>query len=106
MVGSSVSDTVRQCTFSARLDCHYLLRPPQPAPDSLLVLTLHGFGQTPEMILQLTAKMFDPRHAIASLQGPNEFFLDDQAKGVGCGWVTHRNPASGIRLHHDMVRQV
>jgi predicted esterase len=100
-------DAVRQCTFSARLDCRYLLRMPEPAgPETALVVTLHGFGQTPETMLHLTARMFGPQHAIAAIEGPNQFFLDGKAQEAGCGWITNRHPSSSIRLHHDMVLHV
>lgn len=102
-----MSDPVRQRTFSARLDCHYLLRPPG-APDTrtVLALTLHGFAHTPESMLALTGHLFGARHAIAALQGPNQFYLDARAQDVGYGWITKRHPAGSIRLHHDMVRHV
>jgi len=97
----------RRCTFSARLDCHYLLRVPERiGPRSTLVLALHGFGQTPEAMLPLTGKMMGDGHVIASLEGPNQFFLDGKTVDVGCGWVTRRHAPAGIRLHHDMVRHV
>ena len=100
-------DGVLQRTFSARLDCRYLVRAPAERDSgTLLVVALHGFGQTPEGMLQLTGRMFDARHAIASIQGPNQFFLDAKAQDVGYGWITNRHPAASIRLHHDMVRHV
>jgi len=96
-----------QRTFSARLDCRYLLRVPiDVTPESALIVTLHGFGQTPEAMLEITSKVVDSRHIIAALEGPNQFFLDPAARQVGCGWITHRHPASSIRLHHEMVRHV
>ena len=92
-------------SFSARLDCHYLLL----APDAVtaqtpLVLALHGFGATPEAMLPLTRRLFDEPPVLACLQGPNQFFLDPKARSVGYGWITNRRPAQSIRLHHDMVR--
>ena len=100
-------DAVRHCTFSARLDCHYLLREPEAVDAAtLLVVTLHGFGQTPEAMLQLTEKMFGRRHVLAALEGPNRFFLDAATQQVGCGWITSRHAPSAIRLHHDMVLHV
>jgi len=52
-----MTDHIRQCTFSARLDCHYLLHVPETAdPRTVLVMTLHGFGQNPESMLRLTRK--------------------------------------------------
>ncbi len=100
-------DAVRHCTFSARLDCHYLLRVPE-AVDSrtLLVVALHGFGQDPAGMLQLTAKAFGGGHAIAALEGPNQFFLPGKGLKTGYGWASGRHAASGIRLHHEMVQHV
>jgi predicted esterase len=102
-----MTDAVRHASFTARLDCHYLLRVPEPVDaGTLLVAALHGFGQTPETMLELTARMFHRRHAIASLQGPNAFFLDPQARQVGYGWITSRHAGDAIRLHRDMVLHV
>ena len=44
--------------------------------------------------------------AVAALQGPNQFFLDQTAREVGYGWITNRRPAESIRLHHEMVLHV
>jgi phospholipase/carboxylesterase len=98
---------VLERSFPARLDAHYLLRVPE-AVDSRtpLVVTLHGFGENPETMLQLTEKMFDQRPVIAALQGPNQFFLGADTSKVGYGWITSRQPADSIRLHRDMVLHV
>jgi phospholipase/carboxylesterase len=102
-----MGDDLQHRTFSARLDCHYLLRLPETIDSqTLLVVTLHGFGQSPDMMLPLTGKMFGPHHAVAALQGPNQFFLNNKVQEVGYGWNTNRHAASAIRLHHDMVQQV
>src|ERR1043165_460865 len=71
-------------SFSARLDCHYLLQ----APDSIdartpLAVALHGFGANPEVMLPLTARLFPNPAVIASLQGPNQFFLGQTTSEVG-----------------------
>ena|SRR5579863_7033945 len=102
-----MSENIHHRTFSERLDCHYQLRLPA-AIDSqtLLVVTLHGFGQTPEVMLPLTEKMFGPHHVIAALQGPNQFFRERERMEVGYGWNTNRHAAASIRLHHDMVQHV
>jgi phospholipase/carboxylesterase len=95
----------RECTFSARLDCRYWLHVPETVTEkTALVVTLHGFGSNPETMLRLTATMFGTEHAIASLQGPNQFYMDTKAEEIGYAWVTRRNPESAVRLHHDMVR--
>jgi len=102
-----MTDHIRQCTFSARLDCHYLLHVPDNVDSrTVLVVTLHGFGQNPEAMLRLTEMMFGTQHVIASLQGPNQFFLNESTAQVGYGWNTNRQAGSSIRLHHDMVQHV
>jgi hypothetical protein len=76
-------------TFSARLDCHYLLLMPDVVDaHTLLVVTLHGFGANPGGMLQPTARLFAGKPVIASLQGPNQFFLGAATRDVGYGWIT------------------
>jgi phospholipase/carboxylesterase len=94
-------------SFSARLDCHYLVL----APDSVdertpLVIALHGFGSNPDIMLPLTAKLFADSAVVVSVQGPNQFFRGTSTRDVGYGWITSRRPAESIRLHHDMVLHV
>ncbi len=96
-----------QHTFTARLDCHYLLHVPPRIDDSTaLILTLHGFGYNPEVMLGLTENLVGSRHGIASIEGPSSFFLSTKSGEVGHSWVTHKHAASWIRLHHDMVLHV
>jgi phospholipase/carboxylesterase len=93
--------------FTARLDCHYLLRTPEVVDSRTpLVVTLHGFGADPESMLGLTARLFSTEPVIASVQGPFQFFRDGATREVGYGWVTNKHPAESIRLHHDMVSYV
>jgi len=100
-------DSPRSCTFSARLDCHYLLYVPHVVTaETFLIATLHGFASTPEVMLRLTGMMFGDRHIVASIQGPNQFFTDQKDQEVAYGWITSRHAASSIRLHHDMVLHV
>jgi predicted esterase len=93
--------------FTAKLDCHYYLHlPGNIGSRTPLVVTLHGFGADPQTMLELTNGLFDGRAAVASLQGPNNFFLNAQARDVGFGWITNRHSEGSIRLHHDMVLHV
>jgi phospholipase/carboxylesterase len=103
-------DGVQRCTFSARLDCHYLVHvPPAIGGRTTLVVALHGFGQTPEVLLPLVSRMMG-EHVIAAVEGPNQFFLPGggsrPGSEVGCGWVTRRHAQAGIRLHHEIVLHV
>jgi predicted esterase len=98
---------IQDRTFFARLDCHYLLHTPDVVDaHTLLVVTLHGFGANPGAMVQPTSRLFDGQPVIASLQGPNQFFLRDGARDVGYGWKTSRRPEESIRLHQDMVLHV
>jgi predicted esterase len=100
-------DAVRHCTFSARLDCHYLVRAPDVVDArTLLVVMLHGFAQTAEAMLPLTERLVGREHVIVSLQGPNQFFLPARPGEVGYCWITNRHAPGSIRLHHDMVSHV
>jgi phospholipase/carboxylesterase len=98
---------LRDRSFRAPLDCHYLLLAPDAVdPQTPLVLTLHGFGADPEAMLSLTARLFERQPVIAALQGPNQFFRGPDTREVGYGWITSRRPAESIRLHHEMLLHV
>ena len=101
------SDAVERRTFSARLDCHYLLHaPPDVDSSTLLVAALHGFGSNPEVMLRLTENLLGPRHAIAALQAPSQFFLAQHSSDVGYCWATHKHSDESVRLHHEMLLHV
>lgn len=94
----------RRYTFTAKLDCHYLLWMPESVDaGALLVATLHGFGQNPEMMLRLTAALLGASHVIASIQAPSQFFLNAKDGDVGYCWATHKHSDSSVRLHHEML---
>jgi predicted esterase len=100
-------EAVEHRTFSARLDCHYLLHaPPEIDASTLLVAALHGFGSNPEVMLRLTEALLGPRRAIAALQAPSQFFLAKQSSEVGYCWATHKHSDSSVRLHHEMLLYV
>ena len=101
------TDAAQHRSFSARLDCHYLLYAPAAVTEkTVLAVALHGFGQTPETMLRLTGIMLGEKHAIAAVQGPNQFYLGQTTNQVGYCWITHRHAESSIRLHHEMLLHV
>jgi len=101
------SEAVERRTFSARLDCHYLLRAAREVDGStLLVAALHGFGSNPEVMLQLTEGLLGPRPVIAAIQAPSQFFLSQHASDVGYCWATHKHSDESVRLHHAMLLHV
>ena len=100
-------ENINRRTFTARLDCRYLVQAPQAVDGrSALVATLHGFGANPEVMLRLTASMLGPHYVMVALEGPNQFYLSQQSRDVGYGWATHKHPESSVRLHHDMLLNV
>lgn len=100
-------EDIRHCSFTARLDCRYLLHaPPTIDGQTALVAALHGFSANPEAMLRLTAAMVGPRQVVVSIQGPNQFYLGLGSNEVGYGWATHKHPDSSVRLHHDMLLHV
>jgi predicted esterase len=99
------SEAVEHRTFSARLDCHYLLHAPTDiGASTLLVETLHGFGSNPEIMLRLTERLLGRQHVIAALQAPSQFFLAQNSSEVGYCWATPKHSLESVRLHHDMLR--
>lgn len=97
-----------RATFSARLDCHYLLEAPAAIDErTLLVATLHGYSSNPEVMLRLTRGILGPAAVIASLQGPSQFYISNSpAQAVGYGWGTSAHQAESVRLHHQMLLHV
>src|SRR5262245_59850356 len=97
-------------TFSARLDCHYILDAPEiPSAESVLAVVLHGYGQNAEMMLHLTRGLLGPAHAIASIEAPHSFMLADRPKAgaqTGFNWGSQAHHAETVRLHHEMVLYV
>src|SRR5215471_14663590 len=98
---------VLERSFSARLDCHYLLQIPDRIDErTALVVTLHGFGGNPESMLNMTDRLFEPRPVIAALQGPFQFFLSAAAREVVYGWITNRLFFFKQKTAYEMVLHV
>ena len=108
-------------TICVNFDAAYLLHVP-PAVDrrTLLVLTLHGYGSNPEIMLRLSVPAVGDDCIVASLRAPNQAYAlaSPSASGspaaaagptseeVAYNWGTRRHPELNIKLHHDIVRAV
>lgn len=59
----------------------------------------------PDVMLRLTRGLFHQEPAIASLEGPNAFFLDERGPGakVVYNWGTPETAAFHWRVHHDFL---
>jgi predicted esterase len=100
----------QQHTFSAALECRYLLHVPQSkTPNQLIVLALHGYSSNPEAMLRLTTALVGDHQVVASLEGPNQHYANPglpNAESVAAyNWGIRPHWESSVRLHHDMVRK-
>lgn len=70
------------------------------------MLALHGYGQTPEMLLPLTQRLFGPGPALAALAAPYQMYdkLSPQGETV-YHWGTRHHWEAAVRAHHAMVRR-
>lgn len=93
--------------FSLSTEYHYLLHLP-PAEHELLFIALHGYGMSAGTMLDLSLSLLGRRHAIASIQAPNQFYLQDKPGGdrIGYNWGTRNHGTANIQLHHAMIRAV
>ena len=101
-------ENVEQHTFTAKLECRYLLRVPDLLEaNTVVVLALHGYGSNPKAMLELTAGLVGERHIVAALQGPNQQYMTPGQPGahsaVGYNWGVSEHWESSVRLHHEMV---
>ena len=92
-------------TFSARVDCHYIVQAPEDPDDLTTVFTLHGYGMDAATMLRLTSLWF-PRTRIVALQAPHPFYRDILTREVGYSWATAAHSDESVRLHHDMLLHV
>ena len=94
------------CEFSLPLTCRYIVAAPEKLPsEPVIVLTLHGYGSTPETMLRLTVPTVEPDVVVASLQAPNQHYTGDgPSSGVaGYNWGIRHHHADSVRMHHAMV---
>jgi predicted esterase len=101
-------------TVPVVFDAEYLLHVPETVDArTLLILTLHGYGSNPEVMLRLTELAVGSKAIIASLRAPNQYYLGSGPLGtplpgseVGYNWGGTRHAAQNIELHHRIVRAV
>jgi len=96
-------------TVQVSFESGYLLHIPQHVDArTLLVLTLHGYGSNPEVMLRLSVPAVGDDCIVASLRGPNQYYTSGSpaTDEVGYNWGTRRHGDLNIRLHHEIVRAV
>lgn len=81
--------------------------PSQPRP---LVVAFHGYEGNKESMMSLMRRVNSEDLIIASVQGPNAFFVrdDDEPKKpkIGFGWMMQYKAEETMRLHHETLRAV
>ena len=91
-----------------RINLYYDLYVPdaetdQPRP---LVIALHGYEGNKESMMALARKINSHDFMIASVQGPNGFFVrtgDANTPKIGFGWMMQYKVAETLRLHHQTL---
>lgn len=75
-----------------------------------LLIALHGYEGNKESMMALARKINSNDLIIASVQGPNAFFVrsDDDPKSprIGFGWMMQYKAEETIRLHHQVLLSV
>ena len=89
---------------------HYDLYTPASDGQKPLLIALHGYEGNKESMMALAQKINRDDFLIASLQGPNGFFVRDdretQRPRIGFGWNMQYKADETIDLHHRTVRAV
>ena len=75
-----------------------------------LLITFHGYEGNKESMLALAQKINSSDFIIASVQGPNAFFVGSERgpnkPRIGFGWMMQYKAEETIRLHHETLLSV
>lgn len=99
-------------TTQQRTNLYYDLYVPDgdAATPRPLLIALHGYEGNKESMLALAQKINSRDFIIASLQGPNGFFVRSESEPnkprIGFGWMMQYKADETIRLHHQTVLSV
>lgn len=79
----------------------------EPRP---LLIALHGYEGNKESMMALARKINSTDLIIASVQGPNAFFVRSETEPtkprIGFGWMMQYKTEETIRLHHQTILSV
>lgn len=98
-------------TTEQRTQLYYDLYVPDENPQTPkpLVIALHGYEGNKESMLAVARRTNDRDFIIASVQGPNGFFVrsdDEREPKIGFGWMMQFKAEETIRLHHQTLLAV
>ena len=79
----------------------------QPRP---LLIAFHGYEGNKDSMMAMSQKINSENFIIASVQGPNAFFVADESgeptQRIGFGWMMRYKADETIRLHHQTVLRI
>ncbi len=104
---------ITERTIEQRTKLYYDLYVPDretEAPPMPLIIALHGYEGNKESMMALAQRINSQDYVIASVQGPNAFFVRDEAESarprIGFGWMMQYKAEETIRLHHETLLSV
>ena len=95
-----------------RVNLYYDLYVPdgEPSRPRPLVVAFHGYEGNKESMMSLMRRVNSEDLVIASVQGPNSFFVRDEGEPdnskIGFGWMMLYKAEETMRLHHETLRAV
>jgi len=99
-------------TTQQRTNLYYDLYVPDgdPAVGRPLLIALHGYEGNKESMMALAQRINSRDFIIASVQGPNGFFVRSESQPnkpkIGFGWMMQFKVEETIRLHHQTLLSV
>jgi predicted esterase len=95
-----------------RINLYYDLYAPDEGAEKArpLIIALHGYEGSKESMMALARKINSRDFVIASVQGPNAFFVREREPSsnpkIGFGWMMQYKAEETIRLHHRTLLAV
>jgi len=92
-----------------RINLYYDLYVPDAGNDTPrpLLIALHGYEGNKQSMMGLAQKINSSDFVIASVQGPNGFFVRSETEPnkpkIGFGWMMQYKAEETIRLHHQTL---
>jgi len=81
-----------------------------PAGPKPMLIALHGYDGNKESMMSLAQKINSQDLIIASVQGPNAFFVrsesDPYSQKIGFGWMMRYKAQETISLHHQTLLSI
>lgn len=80
--------------------------PDEPERAMPLLIALHGYEGNKESMMAVARQINSRDFVIASVQGPNAFFVGGEQPRIGFGWMMRYKPEETIRLHRETLLSV